>query len=173
MSQLQKNLLKEVGIALAIILPLLVGVFFFSSQIERFGSEISAARRDLFSRATALGELASLREDYNNKAKRGLESLYAVIPVKDQLINLARDFQSISSQTQLSSSFSFAGETPPAGGALGHLSFSLDLRGKLENFFAFVAKFERFRYLSLLTSFSISRGVETSEMMTRGNVYYR
>ncbi|MFH1162218.1 MAG: hypothetical protein V1696_03015 [Candidatus Jorgensenbacteria bacterium] len=173
MTPFRKKLFVEVGIGLAIIVPLLGGVFFFSGQIGKFGGQIAASRKELFDRTAGLDAVAALQADYNGKAKRYLEALHSMIPVKDQLINLARDFQVLSAQAHLTSSFTFLGETPAAGGGLGSLTFRLNLRGKLNDLFSFAEQFEKFRYLSLLSSFSVSRGVEESGMITQGSVYYR
>ncbi len=173
MDSFRKKLAIEVGIGALIILPLLGGIVYFSSQVGKFGDQIAAARRELFSRTASLSSLAMLRSAYNDKTRRYLETLHQVVPVKDQLINLARDFQSLASQSRLSSSFTFLGEEPAAGGSLGSLSFRLNLGGTLTDLLAFVGKFEKFRHLSALSDFSMTRGAETSQMVAQWKVYYR
>ncbi|MFH1192911.1 MAG: hypothetical protein V1656_01165 [Candidatus Jorgensenbacteria bacterium] len=173
MTPFRKKLFMELGIGIAITVPLLGGSLFFSGQIGEFGGQIVTARKEMLARTDELNAVAALRADYNDGTKRNLETLYAMVPEKDQLINLSRDFQTLSTQARLISSFTFLGETPAVAGGLGSFAFRLNLRGQLDDLFSFFGKFEKFRYLSALSSFSVLRGEKESEMLTQGSVFYR
>lgn len=156
-----------------IIVPLFGGILFFSSKVEGLSNDIAAARKELFSRTARLDTFAALRAEYNDRVKNDLNILYAKVPDKDQLINLSKDFQALAAQARLTSSFTFVGEIPPTDEKLGAIGFRINLRGAMEDFFTFVEKFEKFRYLSVISSFAITRGELASDMLAQGNVYFR
>ncbi len=166
--------MTEIGIGAIIIVPLFGGILFFSSKVEDLSGDIASARKGLFDRTTRLDTFAALRAEYNGRVKGDLNTLYAIVPEKDQLINLSKDFQTLAAQARLTSSFAFVGEVPPSDGKLGAVGFRINLHGALEDFFTFVEKFEKFHYLSLISSFAITRGGERAgDMLAQGNVYFR
>lgn len=165
--------MTEIGIGAILIVPLFAGILFFSSKVENLSEDIASTRRELLARTARLDIFTALRAEYNDRVKGYLSALYALVPEKDQLINLSKDFHTLAAQSRLTSSFMFVGETPPSDGKLGSVGFRINLRGTLEDFFTFTEKFEKFHYLSLISNFSIARGETASDMLAQGNVYFR
>lgn len=175
MTEFKKKLLMEVGIGGGVIVALAAALAFTGSYLGNASTQIAAARTELLERSAAVGSLASLRETWRARAEGSLNVLKNVVPEKDTLINVSRDFQSLASQTRTEYSFGFVGETEHAGEGLGALGFRLTLRGDLLNLYAFVEKFGAFPYLSTIDNFTIERegpGMR-SELAANGRIFFR
>lgn len=170
----KKKLAIELGITAILIVGLLSGILIFASKLKSGSEEISSLRKELALRSKSLNTVAALRSEYDIKVKDKMKILNASVPVKDQLINIAKDFQLISSQAGLQSSFTFVGETAPTGDSLGIVTFKLSGEGSFENLVEFISVLQRFHYLSSFDSFSLLRKQEgNSVLITQGNVYFR
>lgn len=175
MNEFKKKLLVELGIGGGIILVAVVGLLILGSYIGNVSTRIASERGELLERSASVGSLASLRETWRTRAEAYLNVLRNVVPEKDALINVSRDFQSLSSQTRTEYAFGFLGESANEGGGIGALSFRLTLRGDLTNIFSFLEKFAAFPYLSTIDSFNIERkGSESrSELISQGRIFFR
>ncbi|RJQ27010.1 hypothetical protein C4565_05960 [Candidatus Parcubacteria bacterium] len=107
------------------------------------------------------------------KVKDRLKVLVTSVPVKDQLINLTKDFQLISSKSGLQTTFTFVGETPANDLDLGKVTFKLSTEGEFSELIQFISTLQNFYYLSSFDSYSLLRGKESSVLGTRGSVYFR
>ncbi|MCX6788587.1 MAG: type 4a pilus biogenesis protein PilO [bacterium] len=174
MDQFKKKLLTESVITLAILLTLFAGISFLSSRVTEYSDQISAKRNQLTKQAKDLGSLASLQTQYSGEVGKYLQSMKAAVPIKDQLINLSKEFQLISSKNGLSSSFSFLSESPASGTYFGNMKFKLEVNGNFEKLIEFVSELQNFRYFSTFDSFSIVRTSEgNGQLTTHGQVFFR
>lgn len=173
MNPFHKRIAVNLSIAMVIIAVLVLGVVIFGFRISTLSDKIAATRHELNERSAALSSLASLRSDYSNKGKPYLGVLYNVIPQKDELIDLSKDFQVIAREDNLNYGFIFLGENSPSQGVLGSVNFSLSLGGELKNLLSFLKDLENFRYLVSLDNVSVSREPELMRMSIRGSVFYR
>jgi Tfp pilus assembly protein PilO len=175
MDQFRKKLIIELSVVGGIVAVLAVVFLLLGFYIGTASERIVAARTELLERSASVGSLANLRETWRTKAEGYLTVLRRVIPAKDTLINVSRDFQSLASQTRTEYSFSFLGETREEGEGIGTLGFRLTLRGDLVNIFSFVDKFAKFPYLSTIDNFTIERkgpGAR-SELLAQGRIFFR
>lgn len=173
MNDFHKRIAVQLSISLAIIAVLVFGIMLFGFKVNSISREIAAKRQELNERSSALQSLASLRSDYSTKAEPYLNVLYNVVPQKDELIDLSKDFQVIAQEDGLDYGFTFLGETPPGTEGLGAVRFNLSLGGSLTGLLNFLKSMENFRYLVSLEGVSISRGVDGMRMDVRGSVFYR
>ncbi|MDP3974794.1 MAG: hypothetical protein Q8P88_00700 [Candidatus Jorgensenbacteria bacterium] len=175
MDAFRKKLLLELGIGGGIIVVAVVGLLILGSYIGNVSNRISSERSELLERSASVGSLATLREAWRTRAEPYLNVLRNVVPEKDTLINVSRDFQSLSSQTRTEYSFGFLGESGNVEGGIGALSFRLTVRGDLTNLFSFIEKFAAFPYLSTIDNFHIERkGPESrSELISQGRLFFR
>jgi Tfp pilus assembly protein PilO len=173
MNPFHKRIAVNLSIALGIIAVLVLGVVIFGFRINSLSEKIAATRHELNERSTALSSLASLRSEYSTKGQPYLNVLYNVIPQKDELIDLSKDFQAIAQENGLNYGFIFLGENPPSGGTLGSVNFSLSLGGELADLLSFLKNLENFRYLISLDNVSIAREPDLMRMNIRGSVFYR
>lgn len=174
MDAFRKKILLEVGIGGGIIVILVVLLLVLGSYIGTVSGKIADARTALLERSASVSSLATLRETWRSKAEGYLNVLMNVIPEKDSLINVSKDFQSLASQTKTEYSFGFLGEATSEGN-IGSLGFRLSLRGELANIYSFIEKFAAFPYLSVIDGFSIERkGPGTaSELLSQGRIFFR
>lgn len=170
----KKKLAIELGITAVLIVGLLSGILIFASKLKSSSEEMSSLRKELALRSKSLNSVAALRSEYDIKVKERMKILIASVPVKDQLINIAKDFQLISSEAGLQSSFTFVGETVATGDMLGKVTFKLSEEGSFEKLVEFISVLQKFHYLSSFDSFSLLRKQEgNSVLATQGNIYFR
>ncbi|MBI4034005.1 MAG: type 4a pilus biogenesis protein PilO [Candidatus Brennerbacteria bacterium] len=173
MDSFHKRITVQLSVSLAIIAALILGISLFGFQINKLSAKIAATRQELNERSAALQSLASLRSDYASKGQPYLNVLRNVVPQKDELIDLPKDFQAIAQEDGLEYGFTFLGEAPASAAALGSVKFSLSLGGGLTGLLSFLENMENFRYLVNLEDVSVSRGLEGMKMGIRGSVFFR
>lgn len=175
MDPFRKKLLLELGIGGGIIAVLAVVLVILGAYIGNASERIAASREDLLQRSASVGSLATLREMWKNRAEGYLNVLKNVVPEKDTLINVSRDFQSLAAQTNTEYSFGFLGESGGGAGDIGALTFRLTLRGDLADLYQFIEKFAAFPFLATMDNFNIERkGPETrSELLAQGRIFFR
>lgn len=173
MTPVQKRIAVQASIALGIVGVLVIGLVFFGFNISNITEKIVAAREELALRTTALQSLATLRADYTTKAQSYLGVLHNVVPHKDELIDLSKDFQTIASASELEYGFTFLGENMSTADSLGSVRFGLRLGGTLTNLLEFLDNLQNFRYLVQIESVSIFREESLMRMNLSGNVYFR
>ncbi|MBI2278600.1 MAG: hypothetical protein HYU81_00880 [Candidatus Brennerbacteria bacterium] len=176
MTSFKNKLFVEIGIGGGIVIALGIALAMLGGSMKTASGRVVTTRTELLERSASVGSLAALRETWKTRAETSLNVLRNVVPEKDTLINVSRDFQSLASQTRTEYSFGFVGETPAgAAGDIGALNFRLTLRGDLPNIYSFIEKFREFPYFSMIDSFVIERkGSEArSELVANGRIFYR
>ena len=173
MNHFRKKLIVELSITVAIIAALSGGIAFFGSNITKYSAETILLREQLAQRAAALQSLSVLKADYNSKAKNYLSVLYNIVPQKDQLINLSKELQSLTSQSKLNYGFSFIEEAAPTDRNLGWIKFRLNLSGGFEELLESVKALQGFHYLTALDNLSLNRQGANSQMVVNGRVFFR
>ncbi|MFA6407300.1 MAG: type 4a pilus biogenesis protein PilO [Candidatus Paceibacterota bacterium] len=173
MDVFKKKITIEGLITAIIIIAISGGIYFFASKITAYSNEILTLRTELALRSSSLTMLANLRSEYISKAQKDFTALQNIIPVKDQLINIAKDFQFIATQAGFDSTFSFMSESPATVNTLGFLSFKLTFGGDFDKLLEFVKTLQDFRYLSDFTNFTITRGKDKAQLSVNGKVFFR
>ncbi len=172
MKPFHKKVTVKLSISLGIIAVLVLGIIFFGFRVDSLSEKVITTRQELGERSRSLQSLASLRSDYSTKGQSYLNVLYNVIPEKDELIDLSKNFQVIAQEGQLDYGFTFLGENPPIAENLGSVKFSLSLGGSLNELLSFLKNLENFRYLISLENVSLNRA-DRMRMNIRGDVFYR
>jgi Tfp pilus assembly protein PilO len=173
MGNFRKRLLTDLSIALIILVAFLGGIVFFRASIKKTTEKIVNLRKALVEKTSAIGSLVNLRQQ-SVAAQGYLNFLYSIVPTKDQLIDLPRDFQSLASQEKLGLGFSFGGENAPAPPNLGSVSFKLSIRGSsFDQLFRFIQRLQNFKYLSSIDNLSIRKLDSELEMEITGRVFFR
>lgn len=174
MDTFKKRLLTESGITVAVIAALILGITFLSGTITDYGTQIVTMRNQLAAHSNSLNSLASLRTQYSSVVNKDLQIMNSVVPIKDQLINLTKEFQLLASQKGLSSSFVFVSELPATASSLGTVRFRLEITGNFEKLVSFVTDLQNFKYLSTFDTYSIIRTTsDDGELKTSGQIYFR
>ncbi|HXF44396.1 MAG TPA: type 4a pilus biogenesis protein PilO [Candidatus Paceibacterota bacterium] len=173
MNPSQKGIVIQISAALGIVCFLVLGVVLFGLNIKNSTAKIVTTREELALRTVSLQSLAALRADYTNKAKAYLNVLHNIVPKKDELIDLSKDFQAIASAGGLDYGFTFVGETAPSASELGSVKFNLKLGGDIMKLLTFLKDIQNFRYLVSVDSVLIFREESAMKMNVTGSVYFR
>lgn len=170
-----KKIILEVLISLAICGTLAGGVLFFRSEIVTSGVKLREARHAVDRATASIDRLAGLRKTYSEKAKPYLDVLYNVLPKKDELINLSRDFQTMAQAEALDFGFSFTSETPATEFEPAGVDFSLHLKGRdREGILRFLDRLRASRYSNKVTNASIMvDGLGNANASINGRVFFR
>lgn len=173
MDPFKKKLLIQSGITVGIITVLFLGIVFFSNTITDYAGQITSLRNQIAARSGSLNALAILRAQ-SSLIEGDTKIMNNAVPVKDQLINLSKEFQLLSSQSGLSSSFSFLGESPSSATTFGTIRFKLDISGNFEKLMSFIPQLQNLKYVSSFDNYSITRtSGDNGILTTKGQIYYR
>jgi len=162
------------GVALALILPLLLAVIFLRSHINNSVTRVIDARQEIDKRINFLISLVTLSSDYNRFGRDYLTILKNVVPKQDKLLNLAQELETLAASLRLEFGFSFLGENVPNPPEFGSLNFKLNVgANNINKISSFIQRLENFRYLLSVNSVSINRSGEKINADISGQVYYR
>ena len=169
-----KSILFNIGVTLALILPLILTVVFLRSYINNSVTQIIDARQEIDKRINFLISLVTLSSDYNGFGRDYLTILKNIVPEQDKLLNLAQELETLAASLELEFGFSFLGENAPNPPEFGSLNFKLNVGAKnISKISSFIERLEDFRYLISVNSVNINRGAEKISAAINGRVYYR
>lgn len=170
----KKRVVKEMLVALAFIAGPLLVLVFLGLKIGKITASISENIQDVLDRAGSIRLISILENQYATKGERYLQVLENVIPSKDALIDLQKEFQSLAAEGGVGFGFTFLGETPTGQSNLGAVTYRMNIKGEnLEELFGFIKLFQGFKYLSGLNSVVINKPDATYQMILGGQTYYR
>ena len=173
-STFQRKLAIQTGIALGMVGVLCFGVLFFGNLISTYASEIEILRTEKAEWSTSIESYVSAKTQYENKGKEYEQLLNNVLPEKDNLLDLKRDFQFVASGEGLDLNFSFAGERVKQSSLIGAVGVALSIEGRSkEDIFSFLERLEKFRYLFSIESVTLQENQDTVGATIRGEVLYR
>jgi hypothetical protein len=178
MNNFRKKLIVELSITFVVVGALIGGIAFFGINLSNYADEIVRLRSDLAGKSASLRSLSFLKADYG-KAKDDLNVLYSVVPQKDRLINLSKEFQFLVPQSnanqgsRMDYGFTFVEETAATDQNLGFIRFRLNLSGEFDRLIKFVQTLQNFRYLTAVDSLSINRENLQGRMVVNGRVFFR
>lgn len=173
MDSFKKQIFTQLVIGLIVLAALIAGLVFFGSNIKDYSERISKDRQELLKRSRDLSSLASIRSQYETKAKAYLDLLYNTIPQRDQLINFSRDLRTATGEVE-SFGFSFVGESPPTADSLGVISFNVTIQATVSRITEFIKNLEKFKFLVTIDGLSLERQRgDIFQAPLRGRVFFR
>lgn len=173
MPEFKKKLFVNIGIAGGAVILFSIGIIVYGSNISTNSEEIIATRREVSNWAASVQSYFAVRSQYTGKAKEYSEIIQKIIPLKDELINLKKDFQFLASSEKLEMSFSFSGEQGTNAPQLGSVGVNLGVQGDLDTVGKFLKKLEDFRYLMGVESLVFDNREGKSSASIRGRVFFR
>lgn len=172
--EFSKKILIKIGIAILIITPLVIGVWYVKSLIKSTTDTIVQSRKQFAERAASLNALVGLRDQYESFGKAYLNVLRNVIPIKDELINISKELESLAAKNDLGFGFSFKGEKDPSDGELGYIEYSLNISGdSINQIQSFIKDLDEFKYINTVDSLKLNRKNEEIEGNVEGRVYFK
>ncbi|OGG37631.1 hypothetical protein A2110_00625 [Candidatus Jorgensenbacteria bacterium GWA1_54_12] len=173
-AKFRRRLTKELGIALVVLLPLMVGFVVLRVAVANSTEEMIQARRAFTEHTNIINRLITLRSQYDAFGKTYFNVLHNVIPEKDELINVSQEFQGVAAEHNLQFGFSFRGEDPASATSLGAVHFSIAVAGSnLPDITEFITDMQSFHYLTVIENLHVSRAETGMEAVIIGKVYYR
>jgi Tfp pilus assembly protein PilO len=176
--KLSKKIFAKAGIAILIITPFFLGVWYVKSVIKTTTAEIVESRKQFVEKSASLEVLAKIQNQYKDFGEAYLSVLHNSIPIKDDLINIAKKLETLATKNNLGFGFSFKGENNPTNEDLGYLMYGLNLEGSdVKQIQDFIKDLNNFTYVNTIESINITRKVEgNSEKIIanlEGKVYFR
>lgn len=172
-SDFQKKLFPQLAMMAGVLVILGGGTLFFGREISGYTDRISSVRTELVQWASSLQSYVAIKSQYETKIIGYTGVLNNLIPQKDKLIDLRKDFQFLAGGDNIDVSFSFAGEQPTASPNISTIGINLNLQGDMEGIFNFIKKLQNFHYLISINSVIIEKKDQVTVATMRGEVFFR
>ena len=159
MSEFKKDLLKNLGITLVILVVFVIFWILFRLNI-------------LLSQSSE--NLSLLIQDWE-VAKNYRDQVSLLVPDKDDLVSLNKDFQIIAQKSGVNLNFSFGSESSPSTSrGLGMIGFSATVDGNESSLFAFFKEIEKSYYSMKINSLDITNtdGKGGLRMLLSGQIFF-
>lgn len=175
MDDFKKYLIRN-GIAVGVIIVVFITFFvLFRLNIDRQLEVITHLKSQKAVVAQSAENLAILIKDWEI-VKQWKDQVRKLVPQKDALVLLSKNFQDIAKLRSVSLNFSFGGETNPASqDSLGSVSFTAVAEGKRENLLQFFEDLEnkyyslKIRVLDITSQGTFDRAFFTGDVFFVGN----
>ncbi|MEK7465684.1 MAG: hypothetical protein AAB631_02820 [Patescibacteria group bacterium] len=169
----KKRIFVELSILAGVVFIMGGTLFYFARSLGVNSDAIVNTRKMLMSRSQSLENFADSRITWNEKGKAYLENLRNVIPLKDQLITLGKDFQFLAGRARLEFSYTPIGETVPTPPNLGFIQFRVSVEGDYDSVQKYITTLQSFRYLTAIDGVSLTRTGNTFQALLSGRTFYR
>jgi len=163
-------LIKNIGIATAIIILMLVFIFFLKTDINNRVSQIQFQGRSLAERIQSIESLTSLQAN-SKKSEELFNKLSESLPEKDQLIGFSKELEGYAKSNNLDFGFSFGNEVEGTDSAPGINSFVLTSKGTYSDFVKFLRQIEDSKYFVGFNSFDLNKNENDFNIIIRGEVF--
>ncbi len=174
-SGFQKTLFIKVFIVVAILVVFGGGTAVFGKLISEKRESIERLRKETENWSSFIQSFVSIKAQYSGKAGEYERILENMLPKKDDLIDLKKDFQFLAGGEGLDLSISILGEKQKTSPLLGAVNVAISVTGDTEEeMFGFLKKLEDFRYIFSIDSISIEKNISGGRTLSiRGEVLYR
>ncbi len=160
-------LLATIGVAVFLSLSV-----WLSLDISRRAGIIQSKKNEVASRTEKLGSLAILKSDFES-AKPYFSILENILPIKDQLISLPREFEDLAKTGKINFGAAFPEESAGSDIEPGFISFNFSIGGTYDRILSFIKSAESGRYILNFSSLDISEGGEGFRGSLSGKVFYQ
>ena len=124
-----KQLAMELLVAGAIIVPIVLGIWFLRLHVEKSVSQITETRQNIAVATKNMEKLLLLRTQYDEFGEEGWEVLQTYIPERDFMFDFQERIIGLASSRNLGLGMSSTNEVNPSGENLGYLEFRLNITG--------------------------------------------
>ena len=173
-SQFQKKFLIQLAVTFAIGLVCITGIAVFGGAISEKTNEISALRKEMAEWSASIRSFVAIKTQYSGKAGEYEKVLENIMPKRDELIDLKKDFQFLAAGEGLDLAFSFMSERETETPLVGGMGVSISVRGdSQEQIFSFLERLKKFRYLFSIDSLRFETGDKSASVSLKGEVLFR
>ncbi|MBI3046323.1 MAG: hypothetical protein HYY86_02170 [Candidatus Harrisonbacteria bacterium] len=163
-------LLKNGGIALAVILFLAILLLLLGRDISSRTAMIGKQRQDLLLRSQAINSLALLRSE-GEKSENIFKAVKDFLPTSDQLISFPNTLENLAKNNQLGFGFAFNAEVPASESEPGVNTFTLTSSGAYNNFLNFLKAVEKGKYYAGFDFIELNKKDKDFQILMKGKVF--
>jgi len=141
-----------------------------SGDLSRRAERIQNKKNEIASRSEKLGALAILKSDFES-AKPYFSILDNILPTKDQLIRLPREFEDLAKANKINFGANFGEELASSEFAPGSIGFNFSITGSYDRITSFIKSAESGRYILDFGTFDISESGDGFKGALLGKVF--
>ncbi len=165
------RLFSNLSFTLGIISIIAIAVFYLGFDISNKANLIGETRAKLFRRVVDITNLGKLKEQ-EKTAETALLKLNGVLPRRDSLFAVSRDFNDFARARGLSFGSKFGEEIAPKDEKPGFIRLEMNVTGDYTNIISFIKDIEASNYFVNLLNFEIvSQGVRFNAILN-GEVFF-
>lgn len=151
---------NKLWVNIAIVVLLAAGLstllIFIGRNISKKTNQILTIRQELKSRLNAIQSLANLRQQ-SEQARANFNALQTLLPTKDDLVNIPKEFNELAKTNKIELGFSFGNETATTDSEPGFTAFNLTLSGSYDNLVKFLKALEKNRFSISFDSLDVTQ----------------
>lgn len=170
----KKDIIKVVGISVAVIAVLTAAIFWTRADIEKKGNEITVLKQSVSNKTISVDFLANLLAQ-ENQAKEYSAQMDAMSISKDQLfLNFPNDLNLMAQQNGLTAQVLFKGEVEPTENSARKTEIAITLTGKKAqsgSFDNFLTMLEHSKYSVKLDNIDFSQTNDGISANLSGSVF--
>jgi len=163
-------LIKNSIIAGAIILALILLIFFIKADISGRTAEIKSQRQDLTARLYSLESLTLLKAD-SKKAEALRANLENSLPTKDSVIGFTKTIENFAKSNGMGFGFAFESETLGTINSPSANNFTITSSGSFQNFLRFLKAMEQSKYYVNFSYLDLSQKAKEYSVIIKGRVF--
>ncbi len=153
----RKKIILTIGFGVAIVLFLIILLFFFGREIASLSKNIVESRQQIEKQNRDTALFFELRQNFET-AKGYEKFLNQVLPQREEIFLFKEEVNKISVANNLEhSSFNFGSESLGPEDLFGKVKFVVYAEGEYQNILSFLKDLEKSRYFINLSNFDIIR----------------
>ena len=171
-SELDRAELIRLGLTVAAMIIFSLLILWLKSDIDRRAQTLQRLRREyaVTVQTSAIG--STLKIDFE-QARPFLKALENMLPTKDLLLQLPKDFAAFASRQGTTFGSLFGAEHNGVDGAPGSVEITLTAQGQYDGIAAFIRAISQSRYLIRLTRIDLTERSGVYEAKIFGAVYFQ
>ena len=174
MSVFKKQLTIQIVIASVAVVLFGLFLYLFRANITHQVMLIGQVRANQAILSTSAENLSLLINDWG-VAQQYMQQVETLVPHKDELVALSKDFDALARQHNVSLSFSFGEEQNPKNAKeLGSIGFTANLGGSMNAITTFLSELEGRYYAMKIDTldFTFNEGAQRYDVFMRGKLFF-
>ncbi len=173
MGNYKKTLLREIVITFSVIGVVILFVILIKLNIIHQQKILTTLRSQKVLLSQSAENLGLLKKDWEIASQYN-DKVSSLVPIKDNLVLLQKDFQQLALDSGVTLNFSFGTEKNSTADELGYISFSATADGSKENVVSFLKKIEEKFYSLKIDIVDIStQSNNLVRVLMKGQIFFQ
>lgn len=155
MTDFKQGLIKNLSVALLVLVIPIAGLVFLGKDISRRAEAIKTQRQILADRSESLMLYAKLQSQ-SAEIDSYISILQNVLSVRDRLLDFQKEMERLANQIGVGFGFDFAKETLGSANIAGRMGFNIVSQGSISEIFDFIKSIEDSRFLVNFINFNFT-----------------